>query len=228
MRPACFFARRLFLPHLEGQLRSGPAARLERHLGRCASCAELLRRVKAGHEAGRSFGRLAPAAAPGRLPSFDEIRARRPGPRAWSPALAVPALLAAAAVLVVVFAVTSRHPAVRTGDGAIGPAEITPAGTFARLAIRDFGRDVRKQVVTEGYVQSVYYDEQEQTLHIKLAEDLRDIGPFVICEVRDARGLTIPAAGSRIRVYGRARFDAQPGRNWHEVNPVMEIAVLNR
>lgn len=227
MSLACFLARRRFPPYLDGLLPPGPAARLERHLGRCARCAELFSRVRAGHAAGRSFGRLAPA-PPDRLPSFAEIRAGQTRSRTLSPALLAQALLAAAAGLVVLIAVIGRHPAAGGRAGAIGPAEITPAGAFTRLAIRDFGMGSRSQVVTEGYVQSVHYDEQERSLHIKLAESPLDPGPFVICEVRDARGLTIPEAGSRVRVYGRARFDAQPGRGWNEVNPVMEIAVLNR
>jgi len=31
-----------------------------------------------------------------------------------------------------------------------------------------------------------------------------------------------------VRVYGTARYDAQPGRGWHEVNPVLTLAVLKR
>ncbi|MCX6559342.1 MAG: hypothetical protein NTZ26_02390 [Candidatus Aminicenantes bacterium] len=31
-----------------------------------------------------------------------------------------------------------------------------------------------------------------------------------------------------VRVYGVARYDAQAGRQWHEVNPVLDIAVLKR
>lgn len=227
MRPACFLARRRFPSYLEALAPPGSAARRERHLGRCARCSDLFSRVRAGHEAGRTFGRLAPA-PPDRFPPFEAIRTDAPRPKVISQALALPAMAAAAAGLVLLFAVIGRHPAAGGRAGAIGPAEITPAGTFARLAIRDFATGTRKQVVTEGYVQDVYHDEQEQTLHIKLGETAHRTGPFVICEVRDARGLTIPAAGSRVRVYGRARFDAQPGRNWHEVNPVMEIAVLNR
>jgi len=227
MTLSCFFARRRFVSYLEGRVPPGPAARLERHLGCCARCSDLFTRVKAGHEAGRAFGRLAPV-PPGRFPAFDEVRGPDRRPRARLAAFAAPALVAAAAGIVVLFAVNGRHQAAGTGGAAIGPAEITPSGAFMRLAIRDFATDSRRQVVTEGYVQEVYYDEQEQTLHIKLGENAGETGPFVICEVRDARRLTIPETGSRVRVYGRARFDAQPGRGWHEVNPVMEIAVLNR
>ena len=227
MSLSCFFVRRRFVPYLDGECPAGPAARFERHIRGCARCSKLFARVKAGHEAGRAFGRLAPL-PPDRFPGFEEIRGLDRRPRAHLAAFAAPALVAAAAVLVVLFAVTGRRQSSGTDGAAIGPAEITPSGAFMRLAIRDFETGSRRQVVTEGYVQEVYYDEQEQTLHIKLGESADERGPFVICEVRDARRLTIPETGSRVRVYGRARFDAQPGRNWHEVNPVMEIAVLNR
>lgn len=40
--------------------------------------------------------------------------------------------------------------------------------------------------------------------------------------------MAIPREGSRVRVYGMARYDSQPGRGWHEVNPVMKIDVLKR
>jgi hypothetical protein len=218
MSLSCLFARRRLMPHLEGDLEPRAAARLERHLAACGRCSGLLARLRAGHEAGRAFGRLAPA-VPARLPSFEEMRAPRRGVAWPAPSVAVPAVLALAAGLVAIV-VVSRTPAARA------PGE--PGGAYTELAISQFGSRSRSRVVTEGFVESVYYDAQEQRLHIKLAEAPGGQGPFVICEVRDPRGMTIPTAGSKIRVYGRARYDAQPGRGWHEVNPVMQIAVLNR
>jgi hypothetical protein len=219
MSLSCVLQRRRLSPYLQGELGSRAAAGLDRHLARCRRCSELLSRLKVGHEAGRSFGRLGPA-SPARLLSFEAIQAGRRARRSPSPFVVLTAGLAAVAGLVAIVVVTGRSPGVRAGRAS--------SGSFTEMSIRDFGSRARSRVVTEGYVQNVYYDEQEQSLHIKLAESLRCPGPFVICEVRDARGLTIPAAGSRIRVYGTARYDGQPGRGWNEVNPVLEIAVLNR
>jgi hypothetical protein len=219
MSLSCLFLRRRFVPYLQGELEPGAAKRLEWHLAACGRCAELLSRTRAGHEAGRLFGRLGPA-APDRLPSFEAIQAGRRGHKGPSPAVVLTAGLAAAAGLITIIVVAGRDTAAPARGGA--------AGAFTHLAIGDFGTRSRSRVVTEGFVRNVYYDEQEQTLHIKLTESPRGQVPFVICEVRDARGLTIPMAGSRVRVYGTARFDPQPGRGWHEVNPVMQIAVLNR
>ena len=218
MNILCFFLRRKFVPYLDGGLRPDQAGRLEKHLAGCRQCEDLIARIRAGHEAARRFGRLSPDASP-RLPEFEEIWARRPSSSRLSPALAVPALLAVAAGLAVILVVSGRPTASR---------DIRAGRGFTPLAIREFAMNSRNRIVTEGFVHNVYYDEQERTLHIKLVEGLQDPEPFVICEIRDVRGLTIPQQGSRVRVYGMARFDAQPGRGWHEVNPVMNIAVLNR
>jgi len=223
MSPSCLLQRRRLVASLEGGLRPGQARRLERHLAGCTECAGLFSRIKAGHEAARSFGRLRPD-GPARFPSFEEMRAAALPRRALRPSLALPALLAVAAGLAVILAVAGREPG-RGDRGAAGPPA---AGAYMPLPISEFGSRSGSRVVTEGFVRNVYFDQEERTLHIKLTEGPRDPGPFVICEIWDPRGLAIPSAGSRVRVSGKARFDAQPGRGWHEVNPVMEIAVLNR
>ncbi len=227
MNIRCFFFRRKFMPYLERGLRPGQAGRLERHLAGCRECADLLARVRAGHQAARRFSRRRPDLSP-RLPEFEEIWTRRPSAARLSPALEVPILLAAVAVLSVLLVLSGRTTASRSRQGLFASRATQAGREFTPLAIREFATNSRNRVVTEGFVRKVYYDEQEQTLHIKLAEGPQDPDPFVICEIRDVRGLTIPREGSRVRVYGTARFDAQPGRGWHEVNPVMDIAVLNR
>ncbi len=228
MSPLCLRSRRRVLASLEGELRPAASRRLERHLARCGSCRRRLARLKAGLEAGRSLGRFG-SVAPSRLPSFEEIRdgLARAGVPA-SPAVAWPALLTVVAGLAAIVLLAGRGPARHPESESLGPASIEAPGPFARLAIREFGTASTSRVFTEGFVQDVYFDKTERSLHIKLAESPRDPGPFVICEVLDVRGLTIPQTGSRIRVYGTARYDGQPGREWHEVNPVMQIAVLNR
>lgn len=212
MRMPCFFFRRKFAAYIEGGLRPGQARRIEGHLSGCRECGELLTRIRAGHRAALRIRRTAPDPSY-RLPEFEEIWDRRPSGRGLSPALVAPALLAAAVGLAVFLALTLR------------PA---PGRGFTPLSIREFATRSSDRVVTEGFVRHVYFDEEERTLHIKLVEGPQRPEPFIICEIRDARGLAIPAEGSRVRVYGTARFDAQPGRGWHEVNPVTDIAVLNR
>jgi hypothetical protein len=220
MSLSCRILRPGFVPYLEGELQPGRAGRLERHLAGCGECRELIERVRAGHETGRRFGRLR-ADIPPRFPAFEELGAGRPARRGFWPAVAVPALLSVAAGLAALLVISG-------GGSPLRSRSVKADRAFTPLAIREFTTNSKNRIVTEGYVHNVYYDKEERTLHIKLAEGPRDTEPFVICEIRDASGLTIPREGSRIRVYGTARFDAQPGRGWHEVNPVMEIAVLNR
>jgi hypothetical protein len=203
------------MPYLEGGLGPRQAERLEKHMAACGDCAAIMRRIRTGHNGARRFGILGPA-LPDRLPEFDAIRARRPLARVLTPAVAAASLLVVAAGLAALFAYAGR---IRRPPS--GPA-------FARMSIREFEASSHSQVVTEGYVHSVYFDNDERTLHIKLSEVPQSPEPFVICEVHDPRKMTIPLEGSRIRVYGTARFDGQPGRGWNEVNPVMDIAVLDR
>jgi hypothetical protein len=214
MTPRCFFERRRFVPGLEGDLSGPRAGRLEAHLARCPECRDLFARVRSGHEAGRRFGRLGPI-PPRRLPDLDEIP--EPAARPLFTVLVTRALPAALAVGLALFAVFR-------GDRRDGP----DVGGFAPLAIREFATNERSRIFTEGFVHDVYFDEEERTLHIKLLESPRQMEPFVICEIRATGGVTVPSEGSRIRVYGNARFDGQPGRGWHEVNPVAKIAVLGR
>lgn len=225
MSLACRVLRRDLARSVDGVLGPARSRRLSRHLERCPGCRTRHDLVRAGHDAGRRLGRLGPAAS-GRFPGFEELWAGRRAGRNARPAWAVPAVLAAAGLTAL--AVLAVRPAlVRRGAPAAVPGP-PAAGGFTPLAIREFVTSSPGRVVTEGYVHNVYFDEEERTVHIKLAENPRQPEPFVICEVRDPRGLTIPQQGSRVRVYGRSRFDAQPGRGWHEVNPVLEIAVLNR
>ena len=136
---------------------------------------------------------------PGPLPELADLRASRPPAPALSPAIAAGALLAIAAGLAMIFAVT--RPGADRADGG-----------FARTAIGEFpersGAASSPRDSSERLLRRAGAD-----LHIKLAEGPAGFGPFVICEVRDPSGLTIPSKGSRIRVYGQRplRRPARPG-----------------
>jgi hypothetical protein len=99
-------------------------------------------------------------------------------------------------------------------------------GDFYPLRIPDLASNTRPRIVTEGYVRDVRIDEEERTLHFKLAEIPQGADPYIVCEIMSPIRMTLPREGSRVRVYGVARYDGQPGREWHEVNPVLNIAVL--
>ena len=238
----CFFLRRKFVPYLEGDLPRREAGSLDRHLAGCQKCGEMFQRVRSGHAAGRQFGRLGPD--PGRRPpEFEAIwrgsglaaggRVRAAGTlgpliRTLSSPLAVRLLLALVAMQSVLLVVSNWDAISRLRAGLFPSRTIPASRGFTPLPIREFPANSRRRVVTEGFVHNVYFDEEERTLHIKLVEIPQKPEPFVICEIRDLHGMTIPREGNRVRVYGTARYDAQPGRGWHEVNPVTDIAVLKR
>lgn len=242
MRCRCFFLRKKFVAYLEGGVGPREAKRLERHFGSCRECAELLVRLRSGHEAGRQFGRLAPDAGH-RPPEFAEIwaaigatfdqpvRPAIPGGRilqALSTPLAVRLLIVLVLTQAVLLVVSFRKIPSRAVAGAVRTEDAPLLHGYAPVRIAEFSSNSEFRVVTEGFVKDVYFDEHERSLHIKLVETPQKPEPFVICEIRDLGGLTIPRPGSRVRVYGTARYDAQPGRGWHEVNPVLTLAVLKR
>ncbi len=238
----CDLLRRKFVPYLEGLVPPREAERLEKHLAACRTCGVWLTTLRAGHQAGRQFARSGPAIAY-RPPEFEEIWAgigatldRRGGPardrgnllQALSTPLAVRFLLAlvlAQAVLLVVSNWRTFRPA---NEIVAASPDVRELRGFTPVRIPEFSSNSQFQIVTEGFVQDVYFDEHERTLHIKLVEALHQPGPFVICEVRNLGDVIIPRQGNRVRVYGTARYDAQPGRGWHEVNPVLTLAVLKR
>lgn len=242
MRCRCVLLRRRFLPYIEGRASLREAKRLERHLRGCRECDELLARLRSGHEAARQFGRLAPDAGH-RPPEFEEIWAAigstfdkpaRPAMaggrilQALSTPLAVRLLMVLVLTQAVLLVVSLRKVPSQVVAGAVRTEDAPLLRGYAPVRIAEFSSNSEFRVVTEGFVKEVYFDEHERSLHIKLVEAPQEPEPFVICEVRDIGGLTIPSPGSRVRVYGTARYDAQPGRGWHEVNPVLTLAVLKR
>jgi hypothetical protein len=238
----CSLLRRKLVPYLEGGLARPAAERLEKHLAGCRECSGLLIRLREGDEAAREFGRIGSGSA--RTPrAFSELQTAL-GSRLDSRTRPFGSLggvlhgLAASPALRTFVAVALAGAVILVTLGRIGPwrDEGNPAASldsgeyrgFTAVRIAEFPSQSRTRVSTEGFVRDVYYDEQEKTLHIKLVERPQKSEPFVICEIPRPDGIALPKEGTHIRVYGMARFDAQPGRGWHEVNPVLTMAVLNR
>ncbi len=219
----CPIERRRFVSYPRGRARSaaGRAARdpLGRLRGMRGPDGE---RVRAGHEAARRFGRLSPD-LPARLPELDRAGAGRSSRPGLSPALAVPAPSWPSRRLAVILVLAGRDdrpsggPAPGTArvradwPSASSPTELPEPRSSPRASFTRSITTTRSGPCTSSS-----------------RRRRPDPEPFVICEVRDLQPPDHSGEGSRVRVYGRARFDAQPGRGWHEVNPVMEIAVLNR
>jgi hypothetical protein len=238
----CLLLRRKLVPYLEGGLSKPASERLEKHLAACRECSELLVRLRAGHQAGREFGRVGPGPAQG-PPAFGAFRAalgprldsrRRPSRpqggvlHGLSAAPAFRTFVAVALAGAVILVISGRIGSWRGERNSAAAQDSGEYRDFTAVPIAEFPFQSRARVSTEGFVRDVYYDEQEKTLHIKLVERPQKSEPFVICEIPRPDGIALPKEGTHIRVYGMARFDAQPGRGWHEVNPVLTMAVLKR
>jgi len=241
----CYLLRRKLVPYLEGEVPPREAGRIEEHLAGCRTCGEWLTMLRAGHQAGRQFGRLGPDIGH-RPPEFEEIWAGigatldlRGGParpamaggrilRALSTPLAVRLLIVLVLTQAVLLVVSLRKIPSPVVAGAVQTGDTPMLQGYAPVRIAEFSSNSEFRVVTEGFVEDVYFDEHEKSLHIKLVEVAQKHEPFVICEVRNLGDVIIPRQGNRVRVYGTARYDAQPGRGWHEVNPVLTLAVLKR
>ena len=242
MNCRCLFLRRKFVPYLEGGISSRQAERLEQHLADCRECGEFFTRLRAGHQAGRQFGRVGPEIGR-RPPDFEELQAdigktlnRRGVPvrtggtflHALTTSFAVRALFALALALSFLLLHSNRITLWRANGRAAMPSKAREYRDFTPLRITDFSSNTKSPVVTEGFVRDVYFDREEKTLHIKLVDVQQKAEPFVICEIPSPGGMTIPREGSHVRVYGMARYDSQPGRGWNEVNLVVNIDLLKR
>jgi hypothetical protein len=234
--------RRTFVPYIEGQISSRAAERLEKHLGNCEHCRTAFARIQAGNRFARQWrplgtpdGQTAPEFDSIKLGLFEYPRGRRLWARTmerWVDARATPRLAhAIAALFVVQLAILAV-----IGGGRFfkdGGRDFTASGAFdfdrfRPLSILEFQTNTAPHVATEGYVRNVRVDREEKTLRFNLVQIPQGSEPFVVCEILSPREVAVPREGSRVRVYGVARYDAQAGRRYHEVNPVLNIAVLNR
>lgn len=240
-----FGLRRKFLPYLEGQLSGRAAGRVEKHLRRCASCRGEFARLRAGHGLAQRLPRFKAEDAAG-APEFPEFEARMIGAgqtlggrrrggwfwERWFDVLTMPRVVQVLAAIVVVqlalLLISNRSAFFQAGGGAAMKPGALDISRFRMVSISDLQTNTLPHVATEGYVRDVRIDQEEKTLHFILAQRPEGPGPYVVCEIMNPGGIAVPREGSRVRVYGVARYDGQAGREWHELNPVLDIAVLKR
>jgi hypothetical protein len=230
------------VPYLEGALSPGETERVESHLAGCEKCRSLFIRLRDGHLAARHLRDERGEEAQG-SPAYDSIRdgigirlsIRRRWALAWENRLAVSAtprmiriLAGMVVVLAVLLVVSNRNVLFGTPARFAGGSRAFDLRDFHPIRIPEIQANTRPRIATEGYVSDVRIDEEEKILHFKLTEIPQKTEPFVVCEVMNPSAKKRPREGSRVRVYGVARYDAQPGREWHEVNPVFDIFVLKR
>jgi hypothetical protein len=218
--------------YLDGELGPERIEQVERHLMDCAWCRGRLAQLRDGQK----FAKRMPLPVLDRDPweqvekSIDEEPQPATLPRTrrhdeWRHTITRPgpliALTGLAFLLVLLVAVSTSRP---------DPSELRPdphlnRDGFQNVAIADIGANTRPHVVTEGYVSEVRLD-KDGDLTFRLVENLAEAEPFIVCEIIPSLRLEPPMIGSRVRVYGVSRFDNQPGREWHEVHPVLGIEAV--
>ncbi|MEW6125880.1 MAG: zf-HC2 domain-containing protein [Acidobacteriota bacterium] len=115
------------------------------------------------------------------------------------------------------------------------PQEIYAARIFGQfdrdeyhpVNISEMESNKASHVVAEGYVSEVKISPEDGDLVFKLVEDIERPSPFIVCEIISPIHLEPPTVGSRVRVYGVSRYDAEEGREWYEVHPVLNIEALD-
>ena len=234
-----FDLRRKLLPYIEGLLDTCDVMRLERHLLDCERCRETLVRLRAGHNLAQRLARM--PSTDSSQPSFaDLMRAQSGTPSTrsrrflmgWSERLATPRVVTALAALVLlqtVVLVVSNRGLVFGERATVStkPYELD-LSQFRKLSISELKFNSQPHVATEGYVENVHTDKEEGTVAFRLVESRGASEPFVVCEIVSPIQMKAPREGSRVRVFGVARYDAQADRKWYEVNPVFHIAPLGR
>jgi len=233
--------KRELLPYVEGRLQALGVRRLEQHLLDCEPCRELTARLRTGHNLAQKLPRVSPAEQG--EPKFGDLmrvhsraaqrrQQRFASFRGWSDRLATPRVVVALALLVLLQA----GLLVVSNRGVVFGERAWPSATphdldrsqFRKLSISELRSNSKPHVAIEGYVEDIHPDEEEGTVAFKLVEHPGASEPFVVCEIVSPIQMDAPRDGSRVRVYGVARYDAQSDRNWYEVNPVFEIATLTQ
>ena len=217
--------RRNLVRYVHGELSPKAVGRLEDHLLDCGACRSLVDRIRRGDH----FARLMPGLTPDRdpWPSIEKAIEREREPRTVTrmrrmnmrPALAVVSILLSLA-LGGLLVLGSQQLNKQSIAGAINLAEFHP------VKISDIERTSIPHVVAEGYVSEVRSNDEDGDLCFRLVDDLRQSGPFVVCEIIDSIKIRPPSVGSRVRVYGISRFDSKEDHRWYEVHPVLDIEVV--
>jgi len=234
-----FDLRKRMLLYLEGRLPEPKTARLERHLLDCESCRALVVSLRAGHQMARRLAslELESAEAPDFEPEIAGLEAAAseggtPGLvwQGWLDRLATPRIITvlSAVVLLQLGLLVVSNRGVLLGERSrtsIAAGAIDLAG-FRHMTISELKSNTQPHVATDGYVEHVHTDEEEGTVAFRLVESSQNKSSFVVCEIMSPIQMAPPAEGSRVRVYGVERYDAQQDRNWYEVNPVLSIVPL--
>jgi hypothetical protein len=203
---------------IQGRLDLESVRKIEDHLVQCEECRAELSNVMKADQLVRNLPRIAAA-----NDSWEKLQPQLkrsvrilPAP---TPRLAMLASAAAALAIVTFFAFFLRMPHFGTQKL---QTKFDPS-RYQQVALSKFSDAEEPHVTTVGYVSDIQVDEEEGDLMFKLVDDLHRPTHFVVCEIIAPIKLNVPAPGSRIRVYGVSRYDAQADHQWFEVHPVVSI-----
>lgn len=237
MRCLRFDLWKKYTPYADGELDEKSVRRVEEHLLDCNDCRLRLARLRDGQRFARYLPRETPqsdgwGAIAAALDADENPGPVQPAPAkaafAWRRLLSSPLL--ASVILVIAFLALGFSLFFYRQKSEASQAFYTDrpfdAKNFRPVAISDIHNNTKTHVVAEGYVAEVHRDEEDGDLMFKLVEDVSQPQPFIICEIISPINLAPPAVGSRVKVYGVSRYDADEGRQWHEVHPVLNIETV--
>lgn len=234
MRCLRFNLWKKFTPYVDGELEVKAVKRVEDHLLDCNDCRVRLARLRDGHRFAMHLPREAPQgdgwqAIAAALDADDAPMPVTPRPRkapvAWRGVLTSPlfaSVILGIALLVLGFSFFLNKQKAESLQ-ALNAERPFDARSFRPVTISGIQNNTKTHVVAEGYVAEVHLDEEDGDLMFKLVEDISQPQPFIICEIISPMNLAPPTVGSRVKVYGVSRYDADEGRQWHEVHPVLAL-----
>lgn len=242
--------RRNFSLYLNGEISLSEVKRIEDHLLDCASCRARFAQLRNGHRLAQQIPRFTPQRdlwasieagievekleAEKNDAEMHTGRARVLEPRSvvrWrglaiKPGFAL-AVVGIAALIAAVLIVSTRRAPEQDRERLL-MADALDLSEFRTVNIADMELNRQPHVVAEGFVAEVGVNDEDGDLRFKLVDELGQPGPFIVCEIIDPIHLAPPSVGSRVRVYGVSRYDAQVDHNWYEVHPVLNIEVVRR
>ena len=217
--------QRNLVRYIHGELPLRSVVSLEEHLLDCGACRTQVERIRRGDH----FARLMPGMTPGHDPwpeiekAIEGESERRTEPRirrmSIRPTLAYVSILISLALGGLLVLATQQ---LNKGSNAVA----IDLGEFHPVRISDIERTSIPHVMAEGYVSEVRANDEDGDMSFRLVDDLRQSGPFVVCEIIDSIKIQPPSVGSRVRVYGVSRFDNKEDHRWYEVHPVLNIEVV--
>jgi hypothetical protein len=226
-----------FSPYVDGELDAKTIKRVEDHLLDCNACRARLSRLRDGHRFAVQVPRQLPqgdaweaiAAALDQDASQPIVApTKRKKSVTWRGLMTSPvfaSLILGMAFMVLGLALLLNQP--KLGETQIvNAARPFDGRSFRPVSISDIQNNTKTHVVAEGYVTEVRLDAEDGDLLFKLVEDIKQPQPFIICEIISPINLAPPVVGSRVKVYGVSRYDADEGRQWHEVHPVLNIEIV--